>query len=77
MRIAVFVIAALQIALFIFVALVFAEMGAGGFVTLGGIIMAVFLAPALILAINRRALRVALSLTIISLLILLLGLGMF
>ncbi len=77
MRIAVFVLAALQIALFIFVALSFAEIGAGGFVTLGGIIMAVLLAPALILAINRRALGIALGLIILSWPILLLGLGMF
>ena len=77
MRIAVFVLAALEIALFVFLAVSFVEIGASGLVTMAGIIMAVLLAPALILAINRRALGLALGLTILSWLILLLGLGMF
>lgn len=81
MRLAVFILAGLQVALLI----AFAAFGTGGsdaagnamsagFVTLGGIVMAVFLVPALILAISGRAGRVALVLAILPLVIVTIGL---
>ncbi len=71
MRLAVFALAAVQIGLLI----AMAARGGGsdaavmstGTVTLAGLVMAAFLAPALILAINRKALRLALALSIVSL----------
>ena len=81
MRAAVFLLAGLQLGLLILFAVsTGASDPAGtamsqGFVTLGGIVMAVFLAPALILAINRKAPGLALFLAIIPLLLVILGLA--
>ncbi len=82
MRLAVFTLAGLQGALLI----AYAAFGTGGsdaagnamgagFVTLGGIVMAVFLVPALILAISGRGGRVALFLAILPLVIVVVGLS--
>ncbi len=79
MRNTVFILAAIQVCIFVLFAVNTGGSDAAGnaksqgFVTLGGIIMAVFLAPALILAITRKALGVALALAILPLLIVLYG----
>ena len=67
MRNAVFILAAVQIALLILYAVGSGMSDPAGnamsqaFITLGGILMAILLIPALILAINRKALGVALA----------------
>ena len=71
MRNAVFALAAIQIGAFVLL-----MAGSGGsdamgnamsraFVSIFGIVLAIFLIPALILAINRKALGVALALTVL------------
>ena len=83
MRQAVFALAALQI----LVLIGFAAMGTGGsdpagnamstgYVTLAGIVMAILLAPALILAINRKAENIALGLAVLSLTLIVVGLSL-
>ena len=73
MRIAVFILAGLQVALLIALAVTGGGSDAAGnamsgaFVTLGGIVMGILLVPALILAINRKHESTALTLTIVSL----------
>ena len=46
-----------------------------GFITLGGIVMAILLVPALILAINNKGLTVATTLAVISMAIIGIGLA--
>ena len=81
MRIAVFILAAAQVGLLIVFAIGSGASDAAGnamsqaFLTLGGIIMGVFLVPALILAINNKAHGVALALAIIPFAIVLIGLA--
>ncbi len=81
MRMAVFVLAGLQVALLVALAVTSGGSDAAGnamagaFVTLGGIIMGILLVPALILAINRKSESVALTLTIISLVVMIIGLS--
>ena len=81
MRIAVFILAAAQVGLLIAFAIGSGASDAAGnamsqaFLTLGGIIMGVFLVPALILAINNKAHGVALALAIIPFAIVLIGLA--
>lgn len=81
MRMGVFILAAIQVAL-----LVLHAIGSGasdaagnamsqGFITLAGILMAILMVPALILASNNRALNVAMTLAVISLLIVTVGLA--
>lgn len=72
MRIAVFLLAALQIALVALVGMTGTTGGdaagnamAAGLTTAAGIVLAVFLVPAVILAIGRRAERLALVLAIL------------
>ena len=73
MRWAVFVLAALQVVMFTLYALGRSATDPDGAVipqgavTLAGMGMAIFLVPALILAINRKTLRVALTLALIPL----------
>ena len=69
MRMAVYVIAAIEIAVFVLLALTGSggsdpagNAMSGGFVTIGGMAMALFLIPALILAMVGRALWIALLL---------------
>lgn len=76
MRTLIFLLAGFQIAAFIYLALQGgAEVEGSGLVTLGGVILAVFLAPALILAINRKALGIALVLASVPLVLAALGVG--
>ncbi len=81
MRNTVFILAAAQVAL-----LVLYSVGSGmsdpagnamsqAFLTIAGIIMAILMIPALILAINRKALNVALSLAVLSMMIAVIGLA--
>lgn len=81
MRNTVFVLAALQVALLILFAIGSGASDAAGsamsqgFITLGGIIMAVFLVPALILAINRKAPGMSVTLALIPFVLILIGLA--
>jgi len=81
MRNTVFVLAALQVALLILFAIGSGGSDAAGnaisqgFITLGGIIMAVFLVPALILAINRKAPGASVTLALIPFVLILIGLA--
>lgn len=72
MRLAVFLIAGAEIALFVYVALTQTTGGdaagnamAQGFVAVAGMALAVLLAPALILAVTNRALKVAFGLAVL------------
>lgn len=82
MRTAVFLIAGLQIFLFVYLSITATggSDAAGnamsqGFLALGGIVMAILLVPALILAIVRRAEGFALALAILSLVVVFGGLS--
>ena len=82
MRNAVFILAAAQLGLLVLFAVGSGASDAAGnamsqaFLTLGGIVMGILLVPALILAINRKALGVALGLAALSLLFAVIGLAM-
>lgn len=81
MRNAVFILAAAQVALLVLYAVGSGMSDAAGnamsqaFITLGGIVMGILMVPALILAINRKALHVALTLAVISMVIATIGLA--
>ena len=81
MRNAVFILATVQFALLLLFALGTGMSDPAGnamsraFVTLGGIVMGILLVPALILAINRKALHLALTLAIVSMMIAVIGLA--
>ena len=77
MRIAVFIIAGVQFAPFLLFAFTqttgsdpAGNAMAQGFAMIIGMVMGVFLVPALILAVNRKALGIALGLSIVPLLLL-------
>jgi hypothetical protein len=76
MRLLIFLLAGLQIAGFAYIALS-SDIGleGTGLITLAGFVLAVCLAPALILAINRKALLLALGLTCIPLVLSVVGVG--
>lgn len=78
MRNLIFILAGLQIAGFVFLALS-ADSGleGNGLITLGGFILAFCLAPALILAINRKALGIALALACVPIGLAVTGTGSF
>ena len=81
MRIAVFILAGLQVALLILFAVGSGMSDPAGnamsdaFLTIGGIIMAILLVPALILAINNKAPSVAITLAALSFGIIVFGLA--
>ena len=81
MRRGVFILAGIQVALLIFYAIGSGMSDAAGnamsqaFITLAGILMAILMVPALILASNNKALNVAMTLSVISLLIVTIGLA--
>ena len=76
MRSLIFVLATLEIVGFACIALSMESAQDGtGLVTLGGLVLALCLAPALILAINRKALGVALALACIPLVLAVVGIG--
>ena len=81
MRNVVFILAAAQVALLVLYAIGSSMSDPAGnamsqaFITLGGIIMGILLVPALILAINRKALPLALTLAVVSLAIATIGLA--
>ncbi len=81
MRTGVFILAAIQVALLVLYAVGSGMSDAAGnamsqaFITLAGILMAILLVPALILASNNKALNVAMTLAVISLLIVTVGLA--
>ena len=76
MRILIFLLAGLQVAGFVYIALGSdTGLDGTGLITLGGLVLAICLAPALILAINRKALGLALGLTCIPLVLAVVGVG--
>ena len=83
MRVAVFVVTAVQVLIVVGFAISLSGVSdagqslVAGQVTLIGIIMAVLMVPALILAIVGRGVGMALTLSLIALLVLIIGLGQF
>ena len=81
MRNTVFVLAGIQVALLILFAIGSGASDAAGnamsqaFITLAGIVMGILMVPALILAINRKALGVAVGLSVVSIVVVVFGLA--